>query len=29
MVENTGLERTHFRGNECEGEESIVRNRQK
>lgn len=29
MVENTGLDRAHFRENECEEEESIVRNNQK
>lgn len=29
MVENPGLEKTHFRENECEEEESIVRNSQK
>lgn len=29
MVENTGLERTHFRENECDEEESIARASQK
>lgn len=29
MVENTVLERTHFRENECEEEENIVKNSQK
>lgn len=29
MVENPGLEKTHFRENKCEEEESIVRNSQK